>query len=98
MFMTRYVLESIQSEHYSMSERPFASFIVHQRVLLTEFCDSDPPKTLFGSQQQIVCGFPNLPSLYLRSSLHDTHELSVTIFNLIMPAIIISNTMQMILR
>lgn len=98
MFMTRYVLQSIQSEHYSMSEWPFEFFIVHQRVLLTEFCDRDPPKTLFGSRQQSVCGFPNLPSLSLRSLVHDTHELSVTIFHLIIPAIIISNTTQMTLR
>ena len=81
-----------------MSERPFAFFIAHQRVLLTEFCDSDPPKTLFGSQQQNVCGFPNLPPLSLRSSLHDIHGLSVTIFHLIIPAIIISNMLQMTLR
>lgn len=98
MFMTRYVSESIQSERYSMSERPFAFFIAHQRVLLTEFCDSDLPKTLLGSQQQSVCGFPDLPSLSLRSSLRDIHGLSVTIFHLIIPAIIISNMLQMTLR
>ena len=58
MFMTRYISESIQSEHYSVSEWPFAFFIAHQRVLLTEFCDSDPPKNTIWQPTAKCLWFP----------------------------------------